>query len=65
MHPLSKQQSLATYFTAALVIGSAIIVVAKIPPLFYGISLIGIIVFIAAAVLGLWLIFAIMAKKRL
>ena len=51
--------------TAALIIGSSIIVIAKIPPLFHGISLIGIIVFIAAAVLGLWLIFAIMRKKRL
>ncbi|AOY59963.1 ABC transporter [Desulfococcus multivorans] len=51
--------------TAALIIGSAIIVIAKIPPLFFGISLIGIIVFIAAAVLGLWLIFAIMRKKRI
>ena len=51
--------------TAALIIGSSIIAIAKIPPLFYGISLIGIIVFIAAAVLGLWLIFAIMRKKRL
>jgi ubiquinone biosynthesis protein len=51
--------------TAALIIGSSIIVIARIPPLFYGISLIGIIVFIAAAVPGLWLIFAILHKKRL
>ncbi len=51
--------------TAALIIGSSIIVFAKIPPLFYGISLIGIIVFIAAAVLGLWLVYTIMRNKRL
>jgi len=51
--------------TAALIIGSSIIVIARIPPLFYGISLIGIIVFIAAAVPGLWLIFAILRKKHL
>jgi ubiquinone biosynthesis protein len=51
--------------TAALIIGSSIIVIARIPPLFFGISLIGIIVFIAAAVPGLWLIFAILRRKRL
>ena len=51
--------------TAALIIGSSIIVIARIPPLLYGISLIGIIVFIAAAILGLYLIFSIMSKKRL
>ncbi len=51
--------------TAALIIGSSIIVIARIPPMFYGISLIGIIIFIAAAILGLYLIYAIMRKKRL
>lgn len=49
---------------AALIIGSSIIVIAKIPPLLYGISLIGIIIFIAAAVMGIWLIFAIIRKGR-
>jgi len=47
---------------AALIIGSALIVIAKIPPLFSGISLIGIIVFFAAAVMGIWLLAAIMKK---
>jgi len=47
---------------ASLIIGSSIIVIAKIPPLLYGISLIGIVVFIAAAVMGIWLIFAILRK---
>lgn len=46
----------------ALIIGSAIVIIAEIPPLFYGISLIGIVVFVAAAVMGLWLIFAILRK---
>ncbi|MBL0712893.1 MAG: hypothetical protein JJV98_04265 [Desulfosarcina sp.] len=50
---------------AGLIIGSSIIVVSGVPPLFYGISLIGIIVFITAAVMGLWLLVAIIRKGRL
>lgn len=50
---------------AALVIGSALIVISEIPPLFYGISLIGIVVFSAAAVMGVWLLVAILRKGRL
>jgi ubiquinone biosynthesis protein len=50
---------------AALVIGSALIVISKTPPLFYGISLIGIIGFLAAAVMGIWLLVAILKKGRL
>lgn len=50
---------------AALIIGSALIVISAIPPLFYGISLIGIIGFLAAAVMGIWLLVAILRKGRL
>ncbi|MBC2744537.1 MAG: AarF/ABC1/UbiB kinase family protein [Desulfosarcina sp.] len=50
---------------AALIIGSALIVISKTPPLFYGISLIGIIGFLAAAVMGVWLLVAIIKKGRL
>jgi ubiquinone biosynthesis protein len=50
---------------AALVIGSALIVISEIPPLFYGISLIGIIGFSAAALMGIWLLVAILRKGRL
>ncbi len=50
---------------AALLIGSALIVISKTPPLFYGISLIGIIGFMAAAVMGIWLLIAILKKGRL
>lgn len=50
---------------AALIIGSALIVISEIPPLFYGISLIGIIVFLPAAVMGIWLLVAILRKGRL
>ncbi len=50
---------------AALIIGSALIVISETPPLFYGISLIGIILFLAAAVMGIWLLVAILRKGRL
>ncbi len=49
----------------ALIIGSALIVISNTPPLFYGISLIGIIGFLAAAVMGIWLLVAILKKGRL
>jgi ubiquinone biosynthesis protein len=50
---------------AALIIGSALIVISKTPPMFYGISLIGIIGFLAAAVMGVWLLVAIIKKGKL
>ncbi len=50
---------------AALIIGSALIVISETPPLFYGISLIGIILFLAAAIMGIWLLVAILRKGRL
>ncbi len=50
---------------AALIIGSALIVISKTPPLFYGISIIGIILFFAAAIMGIWLLVAILRKGGL
>ncbi|MBW1837602.1 MAG: phosphotransferase [Deltaproteobacteria bacterium] len=50
---------------AALIVGSALIVISKIPPFMYGISLIGIIGFLAAALMGIWLLVAILRKGRL
>jgi ubiquinone biosynthesis protein len=50
---------------AALIIGSALIVISEIPPLVYGISLIGIIGYLVAAVMGFWLLVAIIKKGRL
>jgi len=50
---------------AALIVGSALIVISKTPPLFYGISLIGIIGFLAAALMGIWLLGAILRSGRL
>jgi ubiquinone biosynthesis protein len=50
---------------AALIIGSALIVISKTPPLVYGISFIGFIGFIAAALMGIWLLVAIIRKGKL
>jgi ubiquinone biosynthesis protein len=50
---------------AALIVGSALIVISKTPPLVFGISLIGIIGFLTAAVMGMWLLIAIIRKGRL
>jgi len=50
---------------AALIIGSALIVISETPPLVYGISLIGIILFFAAAIMGSWLLVAILKKGKL
>jgi ubiquinone biosynthesis protein len=50
---------------AALIIGSALIVISKTPPMLYGIPLIGLIGFLAAAVMGLWLLVAILRKGKL
>ncbi len=50
---------------AALVVGSALIVISKTPPFVFGISLIGMVGFLAAAVMGVWLLIAILKKGRL
>ena len=50
---------------AALIIGSALIVISNMPPMVYGISLIGLIGFLTAAFLGVWLLIAIIKKGRL
>ena len=50
---------------ASLVIGSALIVISKTPPFLYGISAIGIIGFVAAAIMGIWLLIAIIKKGKL
>jgi len=50
---------------AALIIGSALIVISETPPLVYGISLIGILLFFAAAIMGIWLLVAILRKGKL
>ena len=61
LHQVSNRISFAIVI-AALLISSALIVFAKTPPLFYGISIIGIVGFLTAAVLGIWLLFAVLRK---
>jgi len=50
---------------AALILGSAIVLNSRIPPMILGVSIIGIAGFIAAAVLGIWLLVAIIRRGRL
>lgn len=50
---------------ASLILGSAIVVNSNVPPMLFGVSVIGIAGFLAAAVLGVWLLVAIIQKGRL
>ncbi|MBU1196737.1 MAG: AarF/ABC1/UbiB kinase family protein [Proteobacteria bacterium] len=50
---------------AALIIGSAMVINSRVPPVFFGVSVIGIAGFTAAAFLGIWLLTAIIRKGRL
>ncbi|MBU0970007.1 MAG: AarF/ABC1/UbiB kinase family protein [Proteobacteria bacterium] len=50
---------------AALILGSAIVLNSNIPPRVFGVSFIGIAGFIAAAMMGIWLLVAIIRKGRL
>ena len=50
---------------AALIVGSALIVLSKTPPLLLGIPVIGIFGFVVAGMMGVWLLIAILRKGRL
>jgi ubiquinone biosynthesis protein len=50
---------------AALILGSAIVVNTQVPPILFGVSVIGIAGFLAAAVMGIWLLVAIVRSGRL
>jgi ubiquinone biosynthesis protein len=50
---------------AALILSSALLLAFHTPPLVYGISLVGMLVFCAAAVLGIWLLIAVLRKGML
>jgi ubiquinone biosynthesis protein len=50
---------------AALIVGSALIVLSKTPPFLLGIPVIGILGFVVAGVMGVWLLIAILRKGRL
>lgn len=63
-HTISNRISFSIVL-AALIIGSAMIVMAKTPPLFFGVSIFGIIGFGVAAAFGVWLLLAILRKGSL
>jgi ubiquinone biosynthesis protein len=63
-HQISNRISFSIVI-AALLIGSAILINSETPPLFFGISLIGIVGFITAAIMGFWLLVAIIKKGKL
>jgi ubiquinone biosynthesis protein len=50
---------------AALIMGSAQVINSDVPPIVFGVSLIGIAGFIAAVLMGIWLLVAILQKGRL
>ena len=50
---------------AALILGSAIVLNSEVPPMLFGVSVIGIAGFMAAAVMGVWLVVAIIRRGRL
>lgn len=61
LHKISNRLAFSIII-AALIIGSALMAKSGVPPLIGGISVIGIIGFISAAVLGGWLLVAIIKK---
>lgn len=50
---------------AALVIGSSIVIHSKIPPTFYGLPVIGIIGFVGAFMMAIWLLISILRHERM
>lgn len=50
---------------AALLIGSSIVVLSKVPPAFYGIPVIGIIGFTASLIMAFWLLLTILKHERM
>jgi ubiquinone biosynthesis protein len=61
---VSNRMSFAVVL-ASLIVGSSIIVLSKIPPLFQGIPIIGILGFLGAGVMGFWLLFSILRHGRM
>ncbi|MDR2444248.1 MAG: AarF/ABC1/UbiB kinase family protein [Deltaproteobacteria bacterium] len=49
---------------AALVIGSSVVIHAKVPPLWYGLPILGLAGFLGAAVVGFWLVWDFLRKNK-
>ncbi len=67
---LKKYEQISNRLTFAIVIasitvGSSIIVLAKTPPFLYNIPIIGLVGFVAATIMGLWLLFSIFRHGKL
>ena len=69
-HFLSTQERIFNRITmaiilAAITLGSSILVLAKVPPMWKDIPIIGLIGFLAASVLGSWLLISIIRGGRM
>jgi ubiquinone biosynthesis protein len=49
---------------ASLVIGSSVVIHSKLPPLWHGLPIIGLVGFLGAAIVGFWLVFDFLRKLR-
>ena len=49
---------------AALVVGSSVVILSKVPPLFYGLPVLGLAGFLGAAVVGFWLVWDFLRKNK-
>ncbi|RLB36589.1 MAG: AarF/ABC1/UbiB kinase family protein, partial [Deltaproteobacteria bacterium] len=49
---------------AALIIGSSMIITTGVKPLLFGFPALGIVGYLVSAILGLWLVFNIIRKKK-
>ncbi len=63
-HERNSNRVALSIVVAALIVGSALIVNSGAPPLVHGLSLIGVVGFLAAAFLGTWLTVAILRKGK-
>jgi len=50
---------------AAITLGSSILVLAKVPPMWHDIPVIGLVGFLGAAILGFWLLLSIIRHGKL
>jgi ubiquinone biosynthesis protein len=64
-HDQTSNRIVFAIIIASLIMGSAQLIDSNVPPLIFGVSLIGIVGFLAAAMMGVWLLFAIIKKGRL
>ncbi len=64
-HDQTSNRIVFAIIIASLIMGSAQLIDSNVPPLIFNVSLIGIVGFSAAAIMGIWLLIAIIKKGRL